>query len=189
MPPSNHKKTNQNIVRKLGVSPSQNFDEPQSLHKKDNRIVLFFFIAFFSTFIIVDIAYITVSQKTWRGLATEDGYQKGLEYNQTIAAVKEQKELGWSSKIQYQARESRKGFLKVNLLDKNNQTIKNANLTANFRRPAQEGYDFVKELKFDSTILQYVADVEIPLIGQWDIEIICKQDSDIYQNTKRIVVE
>jgi nitrogen fixation protein FixH len=161
----------------------------QENHKKTNRLILFCFIAFFSTFLIVDIIYITISQKTWRGLATEDGYQKGLKYNQTIEAVKKQKELGWNLEIKYQAKNSREGILQVGLLDKNNQKIKNANLTANFRRPAQEGDDFSLPLKFDSNIQKYGSKVEFPLIGQWDIEIVAQNDSDLYQDVKRIVVQ
>ncbi|MFT6220583.1 MAG: nitrogen fixation protein FixH [Myxococcota bacterium] len=161
----------------------------QENHKKTNRLILFCFIAFFSTFLIVDIIYITISQKTWRGLATEDGYKKGLKYNETIEAVKKQKELGWDSKIKYQKKNSKKGFLQVDLLDKNDQKIRDANLTANFKRPAQVGYDFSLQLKFNSNISQYRSEVKFPLIGQWDIEIIAEKDSSIHQKVKRIVVQ
>jgi nitrogen fixation protein FixH len=133
--------------------------------------------------------YITISQKTWRGLATEDGYQKGLKYNESIKAVKKQKELGWNLRIEYQPSHSREGFLQIDLFDKNNQNIRNADLISNFRRPAQEGNDFSLPLKFNSETYQYGSKVEFPLIGQWDIEIVAKKGSDVFQDVKRIVIQ
>ena len=111
-------------------------------------MIPWFFVIFFSTFIIVDIAYIFVAEKTWRGLATEDGYQKGLKYNQAIDAVKEQKKLGWDMQIKYQPSGTKIGNLQVNLLNKNHHTIDDANLSVNIKRPVQEGKDFSVNLKF-----------------------------------------
>jgi nitrogen fixation protein FixH len=154
--------------------------------------IAWIFAIFFSTFIIVDIAYITIAEKTWRGLVTEDGYQKGLQYNQTIEAVKEQKELGWKLQIKYQATDTKKGVLLVELLNKNNQKIVDANLVANIKRPVQIGQDFVVELKFDAETASYNSVVEFPMIGQWDVEIIAKTNdvrkNDIYQDVKRLVI-
>ena len=90
---------------------------------KKFKLLPWIFAAFFSTFIIVDIAYIIIAEKTWRGMATEDGYQKGLKYNQTISAVKKQKELGWILQIKYNSSITKTGVLSVSLTDKNNQKM------------------------------------------------------------------
>lgn len=150
--------------------------------------IAWIFAIFFSTFIIVDIAYITVAEKTWRGLATEDGYQKGLKYNQTIEAVKEQKELGWKLQIKYQPQVNKRGALLVELLDKNNQKINDAKLTANIKRPVQEGKDFAVDLKFDTKTQNYNSTIEFPMIGQWDVEIVARKNDDVYQDIKRLVI-
>ena len=151
-------------------------------------MIPWFFVIFFSTFIIVDIAYIFVAEKTWRGLATEDGYQKGLKYNQAIDAVKEQKKLGWDMQIKYQPSGTKIGNLQVNLLNKNHHTIDDANLSVNIKRPVQEGKDFSVNLKFDYTTSSYKSLVNFPLIGQWDLEVIATKNDDVYQDVKRIVV-
>ena len=43
---------------------------------KKYKFIPWIFAIFFCVFIIVDIAYIIIAEKTWRGLSTEDGYQK-----------------------------------------------------------------------------------------------------------------
>ncbi len=154
-----------------------------------SKLIPWIFVIFFSTFIIVDIAYITVAEKTWRGIATEDGYQKGLKYNQTIAAVKEQKELGWKLQIKYQPQATKIGVLSVELLDKNNQKINDAKLTANIKRPVQEGKDFSVDLKFDPATKSYNSAIEFPMIGQWDVEIAARKDGNVYQDVKRLVIK
>ncbi len=155
---------------------------------KKFKLLPWIFAAFFSTFIIVDIAYIIIAEKTWRGMATEDGYQKGLKYNQTISAVKKQKELGWILQIKYNSSITKTGVLSVSLTDKNNQKITDANVTANFKRPLQEGKDFSVDLKFDAAKGVYNSTINFPLIGQWDIEVVARRDDKVYQDTKRLVI-
>ena len=161
---------------------------PQNSKSKNNRMISWVFIIFFSTFIIVDVVYIVIAEKTWRGLVTENGYQKGLKYNQVIDAAKEQKKLGWNMQIKYHSRKTKTGNLQVNLLDKNHHVISDAILSINIKRPVQEGKDFVINLKFDSKTSNYQSYVDFPMIGQWDLEIIAKKNDDVYQDLKRIVV-
>ncbi len=156
---------------------------PQNQQPTKFKAIGWIFALFFSTFIIVDIFYIVIAEKTWRGLATEDGYQKGLKYNQTIDAVKKQKDLGWNFQINYQPKSSKVANLQIKLLDKNNQEIKDAKIVANIKRPVQEGLDFTVELN-----LAYNSLINFPLIGQWDIEIIARKNDEVYQNVKRVVV-
>jgi nitrogen fixation protein FixH len=157
--------------------------------KNKYKAIPYFFLFFFLTFITVDIAYIFVAEKTWRGLATEDGYQKGLKYNDTIEAVKEQKQLGWKLQIKYQPSASKIGNLQVTLTDKTGKIIRDAILTANIRRPVQEGKDFSVDLKFNNKTSIYQSTIEFPLIGQWDIEIVAKKGDDVYQDVKRLVIK
>jgi nitrogen fixation protein FixH len=60
----------------------------------------YFFLAFFLVVLSVNISYIYISQSTWRGISTQNSYQKGLQYNQVLQTAKKQKELGWKMKIQ-----------------------------------------------------------------------------------------
>ena len=159
---------------------------PRNTEKK-SKIPYFFFI-FFGIFISVDIFYIYLANKNWRGIKTENSYEKGLKYNQTIKAKKEQENLGWQIQIKYHKIASQQGDLKIKLLDKNGQNIKNAKITAKITRPTQDGYDFTQNLTFKPQNQNYQSYIKFPLIGQWDIEIIAQKDGEFFQDLKRFVI-
>jgi nitrogen fixation protein FixH len=78
--------------------------------------------------------------------------------------------------------------LQVKLFNKNNQEIKDAIIIANIKRPVQEGKDFSVDLKFDNKTSSYISEINFPMIGQWDVEIVARRYGDIYQDTKRFVI-
>lgn len=164
----------------------ENNDQPNQ--PKPFKGVIWIFVAFFSVFIAVDIIYITIAEKTWRGIATKDGYQKGLKYNETIKALEKQKNLGWSLEIKYLPKENKSGELQVKLLDKNNLVIRDAKLSAIIKRPTQEGQDFNLDLKFDPKNSSYNSAITFPLLGQWEIEAVATKGDDIFQSVKRIII-
>lgn len=153
---------------------------------KPSKIPYFFF-AFFAVIFAVDFFYIYISQKTWRGIHTEDSYHKGLQYNQTLQEAKNQKNLGWKMAIKYRNDGKKTGVVTVNLTDKNSAIIKDAKVTINFKRPIQEGFDFSQELKFING--QYQSTLDFPLKGQWDFEFVVEKDSQILQEVKRYIVQ
>lgn len=154
--------------------------------EKKSKIPYFFFI-FFAVIFTVNIFYIYISQKTWRGLVTEDSYHKGLRYNDVIADAKKQKELGWQLKISYKNSGNKTGELKIFLFDKKNQKISDAIVTANFKRPTQNGQDFSQELKFSDGA--YEAKINFPLVGQWDFIISATKGEETFQESKRYVIQ
>jgi len=147
----------------------------------------YFFIAFFAVIFVVDFFYIYISQKTWRGVATQDAYHKGLNYNQIILATKNQQHLGWKMNIKYRNDGNKSGVLMVDLFDKNSVVIRDAKLIVNFKRPTQEGFDFSQDLKFTNN--QYRAQINFSLKGQWDFEVIASKDDKVFGEVKRYVVQ
>jgi nitrogen fixation protein FixH len=55
---------------------------------KKYPFIYFFGFFFFITF-CVNIFFIYISQKTWKGVVAEDSYKKGLNYNEIIRQNKE----------------------------------------------------------------------------------------------------
>lgn len=157
-------------------------------NKKDFQVI-WIFILFFAVFIIIDIFYIYIAQKTWQGVATEDAYQKGLHYNQTIEYVKKQKNLGWRSQIKYRPIISKTGNLDFLISDQQNLIISDAKVFAIITRPLQSGYDFKIELPFDQKKLIYSSKINFPLKGQWNVEIQAINGSKTYQEVKRLIIQ
>lgn len=154
---------------------------------KDSRLVLIILFSFFAVIFAINFSYIYIAQKTWRGVSTKDSYRKGLEYNKTLEYVKSQKELGWSFEIKYINHAKNTGDLRVCLLDKNNQNIKNAKLVAKITRPTQEGFDFMQDLMPQNNC--YFAKINFPLKGQWIFEIQAFKEDNIFQEVKRYIVQ
>lgn len=155
---------------------------------KKSKIPYFFFI-FFAIFITVDIAFIYISKKTWRGTVTEDSYEKGRKYNRTILANKKQKELNWSGDISQKFIENQKSLLIFSLKDDAGQFIKNANIKLKLVRPTQTGFDFEDKLFFNKFNNKYQKEVNFPLKGLWKIEVQAFVGDKIFQYVQRIVID
>ncbi|MES2961628.1 MAG: FixH family protein [Pseudomonadota bacterium] len=153
---------------------------------KKSKIVYFFF-AFFAVVLAVNIFYIYISKKTWRGVVTDDPYHKGLNYNDTLKEVAKQKVLGWSVKVDFRPGVTSQGTLMVTVQDKNLRYIEDAKIYATFKRPAQEGSDFVVPVPFEDGI--YKAKINFPVVGQWDGEVAIRKGADTYQDVKRYIIQ
>jgi len=156
------------------------------IEQKKSKIPYFFF-AFFAVVFAVDFFHIYLSQKTWRGVVTQDSYQKGLKYNEAIKLASQQKDLGWKMEIKYQKISSKEGKILVKIFDKNSKIIPNANVNLKLKRPTQEGFDFEEKTKFLENF--YQAKIVFPLKGQWDVEVLATKGEDVFQEVKRYIIQ
>lgn len=147
----------------------------------------YIFIAFFAVIIVVNLGYIYIAKKTWRGVATDQAYQKGLTYNETLKQEEKQKELGWNIGVKVENPQSKNLSLFVKIIDRNSFTVKDAIVEIFFKNPVQEGYDFSASPV--STGGAYIFDVTFPLKGQWDAIIVVKKGTDKIYLAKRYVVQ
>jgi len=154
--------------------------------KKRSKIP-YIFVAFFAVILVVNIFYIYVAKKTWRGVSTENSYQKGLQYNDTLQKAKDQEELGWKVNVTYTAIAERKGKILVQLLDKDAHLITDATISLHCKRPVQAGYDFTLPLNFSGVF--YKTEVEFPFKGQWEVEIFVTKGGDSFQDIRRYIVQ
>jgi nitrogen fixation protein FixH len=155
---------------------------------KKSKIPYIFF-AFFATFIIADLAFIYISSVTWRGTVTEDAYEKGRKYNQTLLNNKRQKDLGWEGELEYRANAIKKGVLTFGLKDKNGKVIKDAAIEVEFFRPTQTGFDFNGVLQFDKKSGNYKGVVKFPLSGLWRATVRASVGDEIFGYAERIGVD
>lgn len=153
--------------------------------RKASKIPYFFF-AFFAVVFAVDFTFIYFAEKTWRGVATDDSYNKGLRYNQTIEAVEEQKDLGWKIQFNFQSDGNKSGNFEVKIQDKNSRKITDAKLMVKLKRPTQDGFDFSQEMQFNNNA--YSTKIDFPLVGQWDFEVVAVRDNQVFQEVKRYIV-
>ena len=161
------------------------FDVDETKQKKSKIPYIFF--GFFAVVFVVNFFYIYVAKKTWSGLVTTDSYQKGLHYNDTLKQAEEQKKLGWNLEVKFKHQYDNKGAIFFSLKNEKFQTIQDAEIYIDFKRPAQEGMDFSRQVKFADGV--YQTEVEFPLQGQWDFTTLVIKDGQRFVQEERRVIK
>ena len=156
-------------------------------NKKDSKVALTILFIFFAIIFCVNCFYIYISQKTWRGVYSENSYQKGLKYNETLEYVKLQKQLGWKFIAQYKNIQKNFGEINVCLIDRGGKYLTNAKIILKLTRPIQEGEDFQQHLIAKNKC--YFAKISFPEKGQWIFEIQAFLDDKVFQEVYRYVVQ
>jgi len=149
--------------------------------------VLIVLLAFFGVTLAVNIALATYAVSSFSGEDVSTPYQRGLEYNKTLAARSAQSELGWTASIKL-AREGKGGTVAVSIKGKDGTPRSGLTVEATLRRPT--------DAKLDRTIaLQAIGDGEYRAMldalagGQWDvIARSSAQDGTPFEAQRRIVV-
>ncbi|NBX03006.1 MAG: hypothetical protein EBR02_02855 [Alphaproteobacteria bacterium] len=147
-----------------------------------DRWIPWYFVLFFVVLALVDGAMVTIAVRTQTGVVTTHAYEKGLAYNQTIAAAEKQTALGWKSTITFTGKGEKAGALSVAVRDAKGVTIKPDSLRAEITRPTQAGMDFSQALKSGENLIKF------PASGLWEVRIFAMRGDDEFQQAKRIVV-
>ncbi|MBU6140843.1 MAG: FixH family protein [Proteobacteria bacterium] len=159
----------------------------QKKYKVSASKIPYIFFAFFGIVIAVNICYIYLAKTTWRGITTDESYQKGLDYNATLEQAEKQKKLGWKVDVKSSIAGDNKMRLSVILLDEKSYEIKDAAINISFRNPVQDGYDFSEVA--DTSGGSYLFNVTFPKKGQWDAMISIHKGKDSLYLMKRYVVQ
>ena len=158
----------------------------QETKEKPSKIPYFFF-AFFGVIFVVNVFYIYVAGQSWSGVVTEKSYQKGVEYNKTIAMVKKQQEMAWKVKMRFKNLGNNSGVLEVGIKDKKLKIIKDANIRAYLIRPTQDGFDFDVPMIFSDG--KYQARISAPLKGQWNFNLEITRGDEVFYKAKRYIIQ
>ncbi|HEV7283815.1 MAG TPA: FixH family protein, partial [Kaistia sp.] len=131
--------------------------------------------AFVGGFIVVlpaNAIMVTFAMSSWTGLDTRDAYRKGLAYNRTLAAERQQAALGWQGTAVW-----RDGQVAVEIADRHGDPVTAATVRADFVRPTAEGHDVSVDLG-EIGGGRYAAAVDLPLAGLWDVRVTVRCSAD-----------
>ncbi len=142
-----------------------------------DRLIPWYFVAFFLVVILVDGVMATIAVRTRTGLVTDHAYERGLNYNQAIAAERGQEELGWKANITI-----REQTLHVTLTDATGAPVTPTTMRAHFYRPSTEKLDFEVTLKNGEAALSP------PANGLWEVQVFATVGDKRFQQRKRIVL-
>ena len=135
------------------------------------------------------LAWLALS--TWPGLETEGHYQKGIAYNQTLAAADRQARMGWSVGLSLQpvTQGTPSQFtIEAHYKDKAGAALGALTVRAHLIRPVHEGHDQKAALQ-ETAPGVYRGHVTVPLVGQWDVRLVAiDKDGNTHQWLERVQV-
>lgn len=143
------------------------------------------FVAFFGVVLAVNATMIVIALTTWPGLETKDAYQRGLAYNRTIEAAADQAALGWRVDLTFEQTGQRRGVVRLDLADRLGNLLQRAEVRAAFVRPTEDGHDVIVDLPHHQGG-RYLAEVELPLAGQWEVRARVVERGQEYRLRERI---
>ncbi|MGI9499694.1 MAG: FixH family protein [Geminicoccaceae bacterium] len=145
------------------------------------------FVGLFLLVLAANGTLVVIAVSTFTGLETTSAYEKGLAYNDRLAAVAEQESLGWKAELDVTPTGERRVGLALELVDRLDNPITSAEVEATLLRPVQEGHDMI--LRFDDRDDgRYGAEIDLPFPGQWDVQLIARAHGKTYRLAERIHV-
>jgi nitrogen fixation protein FixH len=145
-------------------------------------------VSFFVVVLIANIIMIYLGQNSWPGLVTNDHYNKGLAYNEVLAAQEFQDRLGWQAGLKV-AQPAKDGKVKLLFTLKNRDGIRiiDAEVKGELLRPLGDGKRHNVILSVDSQG-DYVGNLNVAQAGNWDVQIIAKAQQADFRFVERISV-
>lgn len=146
------------------------------------------FVGGFLVVIAVNATLIYLAQDTFSGLETASPYERGLDYNKTLAASAAQERLGWRSQAQISDEGDGTRRLQVRLTDRDGRPLDGLTLVAYLVRPSNEG--------LDTTVTprplgdgRYGASFVLPAAGQWELRLVARNEDVAWQHSERLFVK
>lgn len=151
------------------------------------RKVLVWLVASFGVVFAVNIYFIVIAVKTFRGEDEQKPYLQGVEYNQTIARRAEQEKLGWKAAIGATRLPTGAVRVAVTLKRANGAPETNVNLTGELRHPADETRDRQMRLH-EANPGEYVAELSGVKMGAWDVIVTTQAQQSPFEASRRLWV-
>lgn len=159
----------------------------QSFDPRRSRWIPWAIVGFFGIIIAVNAVMLWFALGTFNGLSYKEAYDRGIHYNDTLAEFEAQRALGWDVRLVTEKLGSRQIELTLTLKDDTGVPITSAGVEGALVRPVQEGNDFGVSLSHQGAG-RYVAAVETPLAGQWDLDLVVVVGDDSYRLRERLMI-
>lgn len=152
--------------------------------KKNSKIGIFIILGSFIFVVMINIFYIFIAKKTWRGIVEENAYQTGLHYNEVLAQEKRQKALKIKVISSYK---QDLGELSLEVFDAQKNKISDAKIEVKFVRMLQSELDFTTYPTFQNGF--YISQIKLPAYGKWRVQIsIFFKNGEIFQTHEEFFV-
>lgn len=150
-----------------------------------SRYIPWLFVAGFAIVVAVNATMITFAVGSFSGLYTPKPRERGLHYNSVVAEQKSRDALGWRIDATWRAESSR---LEVVVFDAAGQPLGSARAFVELVRPAEKKMPVGVTLDTagDGKFAGYV---DLPMRGNWDLDIVVERDGNRYAQTRRMFLK
>ncbi len=153
-----------------------------------NRWVPWMFVLAFLVVGAVNAVFVYLAIHSHTGLVTEQAYEKGLVFNQTLAKAEAMKELGWSFSVELTSED----LLSVRLVDRSGNPIQKAQVKGRMVRPVKSGYDYEIHLaeqtkKREAGVYQVL--LHPPLRGAWTVHLVATHNGQFFEKSEALVLK
>lgn len=156
------------------ITPEQNA-EPNTRP----GMIPWYFVMFFGVIVAVNSVFVYKALETHTGVVTEQAYEKGLAYNETLEQARSQP--AWKEQASFD-----NGVVRWQIADENGRAITDADVTASIYRQVRQGHDHKVTLVHKGNGV-YESKVNLPLSGQWIAKLESQWNDKQYRTTLKFM--
>ncbi len=153
-----------------------------------NRWVPWMFVLAFLVVGAVNAVFVYLAIHSHTGLVTEQAYEKGLVFNQTLAKAEAMQALGWNFSVELTSED----ILLVRLVDRSGNPIQKAQVKGRMIRPVKSGYDYevslAEQTKGGASGIYQVL-LRPPLRGAWTVHLVATQNGQSFEKSEALVLK
>ncbi|MBF0137321.1 MAG: FixH family protein [Magnetococcus sp. DMHC-1] len=164
--------------------------DQQHLTQSTRRRWLVAGIFMFAIVLLVNLFLAFFAKRTWNGLTTTQAYEKGLAYNEVLAAQERQDRLGWQGSLEPTTGwiVGQPAVLRFTLTEKDGTPIQSAVVKGSLYRTVHQGND--QTLAFEQEQPgRYKVSVTPPLPGVWEVKLQATTPHGDFRFNQRIQVK
>lgn len=136
---------------------------------------------------MINAAFVYYALETFTGVVTDQAYDKGLAFNATIQAQRQQDALGWQGEAMVNLYTGQPGTIQFILRDRAGQPLPGMQVSGLLFRPVQAGLDQTVILnEMQPGLYQGVATVPQP--GQWELRIEARSAAGLFRSVQRLYI-
>jgi nitrogen fixation protein FixH len=150
-----------------------------------SRYIPWLFVLGFMIVVAVNATMIGLAMGSFSGLYTSKPRDRGLRYNEVVAARQSRDALGWRLDAAWWPDNNR---LEVMAFDRAGQPLAGARVFVELVRPAEKRAPLsVAVVAIDAG--RYVGEVMLPARGNWDLDIVVERDGKRFAQTRRMFLK
>jgi nitrogen fixation protein FixH len=145
------------------------------------------FVAMFAVMLVANGTMVALALGSWRGLHTQNAYEKGLAYDERVAEARRAEKLGWRVALDVTVVGAGRARLSARLTDRDGHPVAAERVRARLMRPTQAGIDQRATLARTGPG-RYAAEVPLPAAGLWRFEVAAVRDGESVYAARRVTV-